>query len=636
MLRLAILLSVFILTTAELLARAGGGDGFSSGGGGGGSFFGGGSGGDGGFIYLLFYLCIRYPALGIPLAIAVITFIIIGGNKANTARQNSVIRKVVRNQSEGDLDGNEKTIITTDPEFSREKLVQRAEEAFLKIQKAWKNRDMKEVANFISDSVRERFSTLLEIQKTSGIRNCTENVKIISAELIALECDKFFNTAHVRIIASAVDYYIETERSKTVRGNTEEHPFSEIWTFLRRPGAKTRSSGTIENFCPNCGTPLKISDSTVCTTCKAVVNSGEYDWVLSAISQEYEWNYKSRGDVPGLNELIEKDPAFNPAHIEDRASAIFYRYIAARFFADQGYIARLADSDFLKARADEFQNLPDERRRFPADTALGTVELIEAVSSESGDGPDMLRVKVKWSGHYIERKMPSLLVPDFESCSLYSHELIFIRNPGVLSNAATALSSIHCPNCGAPDTKGKSPRCEYCAALLNDGSRDWTLHDIVPFVGMTHQAFGSSKAGESPSPLVEAARMLRGDRETLVTYCAAMMKTDNEISASEMKELKKIAMEAGIPEQRLISIINSIDNNTFSIEMPQDRQTAYALLRSMVIMCLLDGKISSGEKALLEKAAANAGYSDMDVEQIVRKERLALLKMAKNKNTLAA
>jgi len=37
--------------------------------------------------------------------------------------------------------------------------------------------------------------------------------------------------------------------------------------------------------CPNCGAPLDVDLSGVCSYCKAPIMSGAYDWVLSRIDQ---------------------------------------------------------------------------------------------------------------------------------------------------------------------------------------------------------------------------------------------------------------------------------------------------------------------------------------------------------------
>ena len=135
--------------------------------------------------------------------------------------------------------------------------------------------------------------------------------------IVAYESDRFFDTIHVRVVASCVDYTVDLESGKKVSGSKQSESFTEYWSFLRRPGVKTlEKPGAVEGFCPNCGAQLQVSDRTECVSCNAMINSGEYDWVLSEITQASEWAFSPRRSIPGLPEMCDKDPAFNVQHIE--------------------------------------------------------------------------------------------------------------------------------------------------------------------------------------------------------------------------------------------------------------------------------------------------------------------------------
>ena len=43
------------------------------------------------------------------------------------------------------------------------------------------------------------------------------------------------------------------------------------------------------------------------------------------------------------------------------------------------------------------------------------------------------------------------------------------------SEVNLAISSAHCPGCGAPEKGGTSPACEHCGVTLNDGRHGWVL-----------------------------------------------------------------------------------------------------------------------------------------------------------------
>jgi uncharacterized tellurite resistance protein B-like protein/predicted nucleic acid-binding Zn ribbon protein len=383
----------------------------------------------------------------------------------------------------------------------------------------------------------------------------------------------------------------------------------------------------LEGFCPNCGTPIEIADSTECPSCKALVNSGDYDWVLAEITQESEWQFQPPKNIPGLEELRKNDPAFSIQHVEDRCSVMFYRHIAAGFFADSRYIRKLACDDFVKAN-DSYQPLPDGRHRFFADAAVGAVEVVEIKNTDTMDN---IRVKVKWSGHREDKKIPSLIKPDFDASHLYTHEFILMRDHGVESSSQNVLTSTHCPNCGAPETLSDKECCEYCQTPLNDGRRDWVLADMRPFSGYPRAQTVSHFESSADSLLTASGgpTLSTVDNESILACAAGLMLADGHIDDKEMALLTDMSTAKGVSEKKLQQIINSVSQGTLEVPQPESPEVAQEFLRSMVLMCLVDGKVSSAERVLLKQLVSNMGYSDIDIDQMIKKERNSLYIQAK-------
>jgi len=61
--------------------------------------------------------------------------------------------------------------------------------------------------------------------------------------------------------------------------------------------------------------------------------------------------------------------------------------------------------------------------------------------------------------------------PRAQARSLY----VLGRRSGVKTDPGHSISSAHCPNCGAPESVDTANACEFCGAVLNDGSRSWVL-----------------------------------------------------------------------------------------------------------------------------------------------------------------
>src|SRR5207248_10068496 len=100
-----------------------------------------------------------------------------------------------------------------------------------------------------------------------------------------------FATGTVRIDASAADYEVDdTTSNKVIYGSHQNQTFTEYWTFIRSGSARTKAGeGPEVTQCPNCGAPLSINESGVCSYCKATVTSGQFGWVLDNITQASEW-----------------------------------------------------------------------------------------------------------------------------------------------------------------------------------------------------------------------------------------------------------------------------------------------------------------------------------------------------------
>jgi len=628
-----LLLGFLVLIICETVqARAGGGGGFGGGGGGfsGGGGGRGGSGGSGGGGLLLFMLIFRYPYVSVPIILVFIFLSMLGGKQVNHSRQNTRIRRGLTSQESDELNSAKQKILANDPDFSVEGLCGRVRDAFLLIQNAWSDMNMLKARAFISDGIFERFSLQLKMYKSSKIKNTMSDIKVLNSEIVSIRSNKFFDSVDVKITASAVDRFINTDNDKCIQGGSYPESFVEYWTLLRRPGAKTKTDpGLLENCCPNCGNPLELLDKTECPSCKAIVNSGEYDWVLTEITQESEYSARPPRSIPGLKEISEADPAFSISHIEDRASVIFFRHIAAQYFGDAKYLVKLADGEYLHTNRDDFKTLPDGKHRFFADVAVGCVELLEVTSTESADN-DFLRVLIRWSGHKITTEVPGFLAPNFDASRLYHHEMILERNKGVKSSDKNILSSVHCPNCGAPEVNSSKPYCEYCQTPLNDGSRDWILHDIrifsgFPAVSEKEESIYVSHV-ESPGGVTIPAP----DGELLISGAAAMMLVDGEIDPAERALLTEFAEARNISPARLELIIKSVNDGTMEPKLPDDPQLCVAYIEAMATMCLADGKISPKEAELLYSLGVKMGFDKAQVRDFIKQLRQDLLQKLKN------
>jgi hypothetical protein len=292
-------LALSFLLTSPLLAfaRAGGGSHFSGGGGGGfggggGSFGGGGfgggglllpflffGGGGGGFIFFLFILfgiwqVYRRMSIGNPMHAS--NF---GPAYAPMAQMHSTLTE--------DLSA----LQAKDPNFNQQMFLDRAQAAFFALQKSWMDRNLEPARVYMSDGIYHRWKTQIHAMIAAHKKNILDNLVIGGVTIVKAQTDPNFDSITVRIDASAADYEVDdTTANKVIYGSRQDQPFTEYWTFTRSGSARTKAGeGAEVTQCPNCGAPLSINESGVCSYCKATVTSGQFGWVLDNITQASEW-----------------------------------------------------------------------------------------------------------------------------------------------------------------------------------------------------------------------------------------------------------------------------------------------------------------------------------------------------------
>jgi len=295
---LAAVLALSVILTSPLLAfaRAGGGQSFGGGGGGfggGGSFGGGGGFGGGGlllpflffggggggfffFLFILFALWQVYRRMSIRNPMQAVNY---GPAYAPLAQMRSTLTEDLA------------ALQAKDPNFNQQMFLDRAQAAFFALQKAWMDRNLEPARVYMSDGIYHRWKTQIDAMIAAHKKNMLDNLVIGGVQIVKVQTDPNFDTITVRIDASAADYEIDdTTANKVIYGSRQNQNFTEYWTFIRSGSARTKAGeGAEVTQCPNCGAPLSINESGVCSYCKAVVTSGQFGWVLDNITQASEW-----------------------------------------------------------------------------------------------------------------------------------------------------------------------------------------------------------------------------------------------------------------------------------------------------------------------------------------------------------
>lgn len=615
---------VLLLVPASAFARAGGGGGYHSGGGGGGHSGGGGGGGDGGLIWLIIQLVFDYPAVGVPVVIVVVVFFIYAGNQGKTSLQSGVIRRGQQLMQSNDRENAIALLREHDPNFSEPAFCQRVGLAFRKIQAAWCMQDLNAVRPFISDGVYERFLLQFDEQRAEGYRDHMEDIRTDDIRISSIASAGLFDEVAIRISAAARDWRESLKDGKRLSGSTGVEPFVEIWSFIRRRSATTNLSktGLIEGNCPNCGAPVEMNQSANCAHCKALLRSGEYDWVLTEITQGSEWDVASRENVPGVAELRQRDPGFDPVALEDRASVMFWRKATADRTGKIDPLRKIAGPQFATSYAGRLKPPPGTPREFVADSAVGSVATLAVLLD---DDAERALVQVRWSGKRFVIDGQGRVRntgEDLWASSLY----VLVRKAGSQTDATKSIASAHCPNCGAPESGGASNACEFCGTVLNDGQHGWVLENVLSQSDAAAQELlaraKESRDGVAPSTSGNGNGVV--DPMGLLAWMVKIATADGEVDPREQAMLSQLAARGGVDEAQVQSMISAGLGGNLSVPEPSDQDEARAWLAAMAEEAWADGKLTREEMDLLRSTGQAAGLGEYDINQVIRRARASV------------
>lgn len=573
-------------------------------------------GGDDGFLIdiaiLLIQLTIEHPAIGCPLLVIFVVGVWWYKRQEGSATTRKALDAAESHRrtsvSSREADGWVAALKAKDPAFNLISFFDRTRRIFIEVQEAWFRRDLEPVRRYLSDATFLRLGTQQRIMHVNGIRDAIAEIKVIDLQIIGLEQSTFFDSLHVRVKASMRDddapASASDEQARALAQKKAPETFTEVWTFLRRPGVQTDTGkDLVQGHCPNCGAPFSGGAANTCEHCGAIVNSGNYDWVLAEITQGSEY-VGANAAVEGLARARQRDPEFTTEILEDRASLLFWKWVDAQVAQQPGRLTKVAAPEFVARLQGDLDGLTQAgKQKVFLECAVGAVNTI----SVGDDGArELAQIEIKWSAKAgivaKGQKAPSNL-PSVPQRWVFT----LTRALGALTPTKAGVSTSRCPNCAAPLSDNANPNCDYCGTALASGERDWVLLEVS-----TWEGFGANLARQAPQrarPTAVASVPDREERERLLYLMAAMATADGVVDANERKLLKLCSERWGVPWANVELAINA-GPALFDKLIVRGSEEAESFMRQLVQMALVDGRIDRKERRLLEAAAKHLGLAD--------------------------
>jgi uncharacterized Zn finger protein (UPF0148 family) len=590
MLMLACAGGLMLLLPELAAARAGGAGGSSDSGSGGG----GGDDGLGLLIWLIVRLLLDLPFPWNVIAVAVVIGLYILARRI--MRQQTVLNKIpsaVPDKPAGSRQG-EKKFAAANASFDAQAVLQKVRTAFMRIQDAWRRQDISGVRVFMSDGVYQRFNTQFAMMKLLKQSNVIENLLIKNVVIDRFDSDGDFDVAHVAIQAAITDRFESAIDPSLNSGGAEE--FVEYWSFIRKRGAKQGDLYTGQS-CPNCGAGLPASMGALsrCEYCDSVLNSGEFDWVLSEITQaaDYATNHSrlaSSADISGqVRRLLNEEHDFAVQLIEDKASNAWLQVLTALCYRDPSRVRRFC-SDRAYEKVESM--LPDYQlaynRLFLNDVTLLGVQddgrqnhLAVAIRSS------FQRVRI--DGHPVHR-IDQAVISD-------TNVVLLVRNKGAAA-AGGSLYMHNCPSCGARIEDSGDIACTYCSQPLNSPAAEWILDNILTLAQYREYA-DRNKDELAVSIDPKYLDKLLDVRDFAFTNVMAIIAADGTLSEGEISFATALAKKLGYDPSRIAATFDQARARRLAIRMPEkpkDRAKVYALMKKAGA----DGEISAEEQAMLD------------------------------------
>ncbi len=443
------LCAICFLCYQEASARAGGGGGGGGhGGGGGGHSSGGGysGGGSGG----------GFSSSGIIILIVVVIVILYLKNNKK-------------------LSGNGNDDSTGVPEESDEPLPAGLNNeniglAFLSIQEAWQNKDLKKVRKWISDGVYQRFNAQFTMMNKLSQVNKLSAINIDGITLSNTSIDGNYQTADVAINFTMDDDFI-SDKYPSFNQKFDGESAMEYWTFIKRQDAQPDKNLYDNNSCPNCGAPFEIDMGEIsrCSGCGTLTNNASYDWVLSEITQEADYNGgNSLYKRDELLELTKNDTLFSVQRIEDVASNIFMQIMEVMSGEPEKKLTRFSDEETAA-------NIIKDKKE-SGDFVFDRLYLnnVDLDNFYTNDERLNLNFALKATFQRVQAGQKLKLI-DSEMITK-SFNMVLSKNVKALQTAEKeTVFSYECAKCGAPYSDTTNDVCAYCNAPLIDFNRNWVL-----------------------------------------------------------------------------------------------------------------------------------------------------------------
>ncbi len=603
------------------MARLGGGEHYSPPPGGGGG------GGGGEIVWLLLRLAWHYPQVGVPVLVVAGVGYWYVNYRMPEGRSQGALRQMDQQLmpapiSQAHLQERLGALKNADPAFDLGHFRERAKSLFLRLQACWSQERLGEAQRFVSGGLFSLMNAAQALHRGEGVRDMVFEPVVDQVTLLGVENLNTHEAVHVQMIGSMVDIDAprgatpeQIEKLKQQAGRT---PFSETWTLLRRRGAVSKNEDDGDRRCPGCGAEAPPGQTVRCEYCGNLFNSGQHDWVLTAITHNDAFFQPDKAPA-GFGTLRERDTEISLITLQDRTQAIFYRWMLARRDFSATPLKKVASAEFIQRIAAIF----DQEKKAEAldvfeDIVLAGVRLKEMALNEP-DGLDHLWMVLQWQAQHRVRRGGRLLPEE----NKVSHTTVFelVRGAGVRTPATQGLSTETCASCGAPLSASDTPQCDSCGRDFSAADTDWVLHSVTAYLAHKNHPQAAPEEGAEVNWLNEVTLWAGGPggREAFLKQAVSVAAVNGAVTHREMTLLHRLARRMGVAPNLVQEWVKN--NRSLTAESAGETvssEEAQNLYRVLTALAVADGRLDRFEKKMLSFFAGRMGLAPETAQRLQR------------------
>lgn len=578
----AIILVVTLFISQDLFARLGGAGGSSHSGG-----------SDNGGLFQIIWMIIMF--LPFPLNIIVIGVIIVGYYFYNKkAKEKTVFNNIpagandfINKQPEG-----KDSFMLRNSNFNEQEFKTKVEKSFYDLQYAWQDKNMSKVRKYISDGMYQRLNTQFKMMDLLGQKNTIENLKLKDSHIVKFEVDGNFDIIHVAIIGSVTDKFVSEKYKSLNSGGSEE--FLEYWSYIRKQGS-AESDLYSTNNCPKCGgeLPKDAGDMSKCEYCGAITNSGEFDWVLSEITQADDFAVSS--NTPELKDkeeiLSAENEDFCSQLIEDKASNGYLQIQTARVLKDNKLMKRFVSSELFEKLTNKFEK---ENKFIYNRIFINDVSIIGIMQK---DNKNIISISIKSSFQRVSINEDKVqLIDPFVNVQ---NEIIIMTRDIKSGESKGSLYAHSCPSCGGTLGDTTDLKCQYCGSEINSTSNEWIITGYMSMAEYQEYFKANSQAFVSK---IETKKIdgLYKVRDYAFNNVLILIAADGILDSEELKLANSLAKKWGYNLNKIQGLFDMAKNKKLGIRMPEDAKSRQKIYKLMVKAAKIDGNVSPEEQELLD------------------------------------